>query len=136
MTLTVRYWTIRESTVNTVDDFQIAWLPPQAYEYISPRLKALRAGSTAVELEAHPYVGSLPLDNGDVLRILPRVGEKVFWRMLLFSEGLSEIVRREFDELTQTAYTELGRHLGSPSCHARFSCSYRRLKRIVFVQSA
>jgi 5-methylcytosine-specific restriction endonuclease McrBC regulatory subunit McrC len=104
----VTHWSIRESSANEVDGFQIAWLPPRAYEYVSPKLKTLRDGKIKIELEAGPYVGTLPLTNGDMLRILPRVGERAFWRMLLFSENVPEAVCREFDQLSEVSHAEMG----------------------------
>jgi 5-methylcytosine-specific restriction endonuclease McrBC regulatory subunit McrC len=104
----VRFWDIRESATNTVEGFQIEWLPPQAYDYITPKLRGTRAGNTVIQLEAASYVGTLPLLNGDTLRIIPRVGEAAFWRMLLLSEGLTEVMRREFDELARASITDSG----------------------------
>jgi len=104
----VRFWDIKESTTNTVDGFEIEWLPSQAYDYITPKLHGMRAGNTKVQLEAASYVGTMPLLNGDMLRILPRVGEGAFWRMLLFSEGLNEVMRREFDQIAAASFTDQG----------------------------
>lgn len=104
----MRFWDIRESATNTVDGFQIEWLPSHAYDYLAPKLRGTRADNIKVQLEAASYVGTLPLLNGDILRILPRVGEGAFWRMLLFSEGLNEVMRREFDQIAAASYADQG----------------------------
>jgi 5-methylcytosine-specific restriction endonuclease McrBC regulatory subunit McrC len=104
----MRSWTITESTVTELEGFEIGWLPAGAYNYLTPQIKHTRGGNEVVALESGPFVGTLPLANGDVLRILPQAGEKALWRMLLFSEGLADQMRREFEQFTQVGYTEAG----------------------------
>lgn len=104
----MRSWTITESTVTELEGFEIGWLPAGAYNYLTPQIRHTRGGNDLVALESGPFVGTLPLVNGDVLRILPQAGEKALWRMLLFSEGLADQTRREFEEFTQVSYTDAG----------------------------
>jgi 5-methylcytosine-specific restriction endonuclease McrBC regulatory subunit McrC len=104
----MRSWTITESTVTELEGFEIGWLPTGAYNYLTPQIKHTRGGNEITALEAGPYVGTLPLTNGDVLRIHPQAGEKALWRMLLFSEGLADQMKREFEDFTQISYTDAG----------------------------
>jgi 5-methylcytosine-specific restriction endonuclease McrBC regulatory subunit McrC len=104
----MRSWTITDSTVTDLDGFVIDWLPDGAYNYLTPQIKHSRGGTTSVALEAGPFIGTIPLTNGDVLRIMPQAGEKALWRMLLFSEGLADQMKREFEAFTEVSYTEAG----------------------------
>jgi 5-methylcytosine-specific restriction endonuclease McrBC regulatory subunit McrC len=104
----MRSWTITESSITELEGFEIGWLPTGAYNYLTPQIKHTRGGNEIIALESGPFVGTLPLINGDVLRIAPRAGEKALWRMLLLSEGLAEQMKREFDEFTQISFTETG----------------------------
>jgi 5-methylcytosine-specific restriction endonuclease McrBC regulatory subunit McrC len=104
----VATWTISESAVIELPGFNLDWLPNAAHNYITPQIKHSRSGITSIALEAGPWVGTIPLTNGDVLRILPRAGEKALWRMLLLSEGLAEQLKKEFEDFTRVGYTDLG----------------------------
>jgi 5-methylcytosine-specific restriction endonuclease McrBC regulatory subunit McrC len=104
----MRLWTVTESTITELPDFQISWLPNASYDYLTPQIKHRRGGSEVVALEVGAFIGTIPLDNGDVLRIMPQAGEKALWRMLLLSEGLANQMKREFDEFTQLSYTDEG----------------------------
>jgi 5-methylcytosine-specific restriction endonuclease McrBC regulatory subunit McrC len=76
-------------------------LSDNAYGFLTPHVRETRGGSETISLEAGPYVGTLPLRNGDTLYILPRVGRNSFSRMLFRTEGLDETIRKEFDALSQ-----------------------------------
>lgn len=101
-------WTITESTVTELPGFDLDWLPNAAHEYVTPQIKHSRGGAISVALEAGPWIGTMPLTNGDVLRIVPRVGEKALWRMLLLSEGLGTQLKKEFEDFTRVGFTDVG----------------------------
>ena len=90
-----RRYIVPDSTRTPLSAFQIDWLPPWAFEYLTPRVS--RDG-TSVEIEAGPYVGAIPLANGEVLWIVPRAGQASFARMIVVSEGLGQTVRRDIEE--------------------------------------
>lgn len=102
------HWTIIESTVTELKGFDLDWLPNAAQQYVAPHIKHSRSGAISVALEAGPWIGTIPLTNGDVLRILPRAGEKALWRMLLLSEGLAEQLKKEFEDFTKVGFTDAG----------------------------
>lgn len=100
-----QHWTIIESSVTTLDGFDLSWLPDRAYTYLTPRiLQSVRGTSIAVE--AGPYVGTLPLTNGDILQFVPRAGLKAFGRMLLVSENLASELRQEFQDISELSYDD------------------------------
>ena len=68
----------------------------------------LESGKTVISLEAGPYVGTIPLNNQDMLYIIPRTGRDSFSRMMFVVEGIDEAVRTEFDEFVNLGYTEAG----------------------------
>jgi 5-methylcytosine-specific restriction enzyme subunit McrC len=86
---------IRDSSRTHLAGFSLDWLPPWAYQYITP---SVSRDSCRIELEAGPAVGTIPLLNGDVLWIVPRSGQYAFSRMLLVSEGLDDSVQSEIEE--------------------------------------
>jgi 5-methylcytosine-specific restriction enzyme subunit McrC len=98
-------WRIYDNHLTEVPGFQVEWLPPEAYSYLSPKISKSLLG-TRVSLEAGPYVGSIPLENKDTLFIVPRYGRDAFSRMLLLSEGLADAIRDEFDELAAIGYQD------------------------------
>lgn len=104
----MRLWAITESTVTFLEGFDIAWLPDPAYSYVTPQLKHTKGNRLLVGLESGPFVGTIPLINGDMLRIAPQAGEKALWRMLLFSEGLGGQLDKEFERFTEISYSESG----------------------------
>jgi 5-methylcytosine-specific restriction endonuclease McrBC regulatory subunit McrC len=101
-------WTITESTVTELTNFDLDWLPNAAHRYVTPQIRHSRGGITSIALEVGPWIGTMPLANGDVLRILPRAGEKALWRMLMLSEGLADQFNKEFEDFTRVSYTEEG----------------------------
>jgi len=104
----MRSWAITESTVTFLNGFDIAWLPDQAYSYVTPQLKHTKGNHVLVGLESGPFVGAIPLSNGDILRIGPQAGEKALWRMLLLSEGLAGQLEKEFESFIEISYTDAG----------------------------
>ncbi len=100
-------WQIVESSVTEVPDFNLDLLPVHAYEYISPRVVGSLSGNR-VQLEAGPYVGTLPLTDGQVLQILPRAGLEAFWRLLVVSENLATELDKEFESFGALAHDEAG----------------------------
>ncbi len=104
----MRPWIATDSSVTELVGFDLGWLPDCAYRYLTPQIRHTRGGNEVVALECGPFVGTFPLMNGDVLRIVPRAGEQALWRMLLLSEGLAEQLKREFDDFTQISYTDSG----------------------------
>lgn len=97
-------WTITDSQTTELEGFELAWLPDQAYDYLTPR-RFTGGARDQVALEAGPYIGVLPLRNGDVLYIAPRVGQETVSRMLLMTGRLEHAVRREFEELSRLSYS-------------------------------
>ena len=82
-------YSIYDSVSCHLQSFDLEWLPPWAYEYVTP---STSRDGRRIELRAGPYVGALPLLNGDVLWILPRAGQRAFSRMLILSEGLEDSI--------------------------------------------
>lgn len=101
-------WTVTESALTSLDGFSLEWLPPAAYDYINPEIQRKPDGSVVIQIETGPFVGTIPLENGDVLRIVPQAGEKALWRMLMYSEDLADQLRHEFEKFTQVGYTDEG----------------------------
>lgn len=104
----MKQWTVTESQNTILEDFQLDWLPDEAYNYITPRFKHLLGGRKVIEINAGSYVGSFPLLNGDIFRIVPQIGEGSFWRMLLFAEGLDKEIKDELEDLTESGHDEEG----------------------------
>jgi McrBC 5-methylcytosine restriction system component len=97
-------WEILDSQSTELVGFDISWLPAKAYSYVTPRVEGTLDRVERVYLEAQPYVGALPLKNGDTLYIVPRAGRDSFSRMLLLSEGLDDAIRDEFEDLVRLGY--------------------------------
>ncbi len=87
---------IRDSGSTPVGGFDLDWLPPWAYDYVTPRMS--RDGRR-LELEAGPFVGTIPLAGERVLYVVPRAGHRSFSRMLLITESLDQALQDELDEL-------------------------------------
>ena len=100
----ITHWVISDSQKTEVPGFDISNLPSQAFKYVTPHFVERVPGIRHVYLEAGPYVGTLPLLNGDTLYISPRAGRQSFSRMLLLSEGLKDAIRDEFEELARIGY--------------------------------
>ncbi len=134
-------WYIHDHQAEVLTGFQPEWLPPAAYRYVTPEVSALTTTSPCIRLRAGPYVGALPLQNGDTLYILPRAGREAFSRMLLVVEGLDAAVRHEFDDFSSVAHEESGQApwtvlLARPFAHKlrlieRESLNNRRLPQAV-----
>lgn len=101
----MNFWTIPESLTTPLPTFDVSWLPPAAYRYVTPRVSGGLGGSPIVRLEAGPYVGTLPLQNGDVLYIAPRCGREAFGRMLFLTEGIDKAVDEEFNRLSHIGFS-------------------------------
>jgi 5-methylcytosine-specific restriction endonuclease McrBC regulatory subunit McrC len=97
-------WKIEDSQTTELVGFDLSWLPSQAFAYITPHVHRGSFGANKLSIEAGPYIGTIPLVNGETLYLVPRAGRQSFSRMLLLSEGLSESVRDEFDELVHLGY--------------------------------
>lgn len=100
-------WQILESSITEVPDFSLELLPDHAYEYLTPRIVGGTNGSK-VQLEAGPYVGTLPLADGRILQILPRAGLQAFWRLLVVSENLASELDKEFESFGALAHDDAG----------------------------
>ena len=90
-------WVIRDSSVTAAPGFDPAWLPPAAVRHVTARVEFGKPA--AVELEAGPYVGILPLANGDTLTIAPRAGEASLSRMLAVSENLDDAILHDLNDI-------------------------------------
>lgn len=101
-------WYIYDNQITDTLGFEVSWLSPEAYRYVTPHINHLPAGKTLVSLEAGPYVGTLPLNNRDTLYIIPRAGRESFSRMMFVVEGIEEAARKEFEEFVNLGYTEAG----------------------------
>lgn len=99
-------WEIFDTTSSRLIGFDPTWLPSEAYHYVSPQIRTHREHLPEVWLEAKSYVGTIPLLNGDVLYIVPRIGRDTFSRMLLKTEGLDQSIRDEFDEISRIGLQE------------------------------
>lgn len=97
-------WTIFDSQVTPLLGFDLAWLPEQAATYVTPHITR-QADHEAVALEVGPYVGALPLTNGDTLYITPRVGQQTLSYMLMVTGRLENAVQREFEQLANLGYS-------------------------------
>ena len=104
----MKNWYIYDNQVTETPGLDIAWLPATAYIYVRPHLQRTMLGIVDVHLEAGPYVGSLPLKNGDTLYIIPRVGRESYSRMLFIVEGIEDAVSYEFEEFARMGYEESG----------------------------
>lgn len=91
-------WTIKDSRTTELSGFDPTWLPDQAYAYVTPR-RFVGGADSRVALDAGPYVGLLPLRNGDTLYIAPRIGQESVSRMLLVTARLEDSLDQEFDQL-------------------------------------
>lgn len=102
----MKSWVVYDSRKTYLEDFDIAWLPPQASKYLTPHIQRARDGSQSVALEAGAYIGALPLTTGDTLYILPRIGQQAFSRMLAVTQRLDATFQREFDDFAKLASQE------------------------------
>jgi 5-methylcytosine-specific restriction endonuclease McrBC regulatory subunit McrC len=91
-------WTAEESSTCWLDGFDGAWLPGQ----VSRAVRLVRDGARC-GLEVSGVVGTVPLANGDLLRVRPKVGDYNFVRMLLRADGLFQDLKPEFYELAAYA---------------------------------
>jgi len=95
----------QDNSTTEFQSFDLDWLPASAYEYVTPRV--MQSESTRkVCLRVGPYVGAVPLAGDRVLYLTPRIGRKMFSRMIFVSEGLEKSVSEEFDDLAQIGYDE------------------------------
>jgi len=90
-----------ENSTTWFPQFHEDWLPPSAY----PDIRFVRT-ATKAGLEIGGVVGVVPLENGDSLQIIPKVGHVNFIRMLMVCEGLYGEQKREFDALAAYAQAE------------------------------
>lgn len=74
-----------------------------ATKYITPVFRGRKAGRAHVEFETGPYIGAIPLLDGNTLQILPRAGASTFWRMLWVAAGLNTSQHR-FPELAEIGH--------------------------------
>lgn len=89
-------WSAVESRVTLLPGFDPAWLPSGAFQY----LHIIRRDGVP-GLDVGPYVGTIPLNNGDTLRLTPKCGEMPFLRMLLSCESLFSEARTTFDRFSK-----------------------------------
>lgn len=101
-------WYIYDNQVTDTYGFDISWLPTEAYRYVTPHISQALTGFSTVRLKAGPYVGALPLKNGDTLYIIPRVGRESYSRMLFVVEGLEDAVRKEFEQFVKLGHEKSG----------------------------
>lgn len=124
-------WKITDSTTTYLPDFDLRWLTPQSARYITPHISTRVGGPTTVALEAGPYVGILPLANGDTLYIEPRAGAQVLARMLSVTSRLDASVRTEFED-----FARLGIGESDPVSWLRLLVrSYARQLRVIEAES-
>lgn len=100
----MKTWEVADSKTTEVAGFDLAWLPPSAYRYVTPRIVGQGTKGSVVMIDAGPYVGALPLLNGDTLYVVPKSGRQAFSRMLFVAEGLNKAQPEEFDELVSLGY--------------------------------
>lgn len=99
-------WYIYDNQITETPGLDISWLPAAAYRYVTPHLRRVALRPNDVSLEAGPYIGALPLKNGDTLYIIPRVGRESYSRMIFVVEGLEDAVSKEFEEFVQIGFEE------------------------------
>jgi 5-methylcytosine-specific restriction endonuclease McrBC regulatory subunit McrC len=97
-------WYIYDNQTTDTLGFNISWLPTQVYNYVKPRIKQRRSTLPDIALDAGPYVGAIPLINGDTLYIIPRVGKESYSRMLFVIEGIEDSVNKEFEQYVKLGY--------------------------------
>jgi 5-methylcytosine-specific restriction enzyme subunit McrC len=101
-------WFIYDNQITAVAGFDLSWLPNRAYSYVTPHVGSTESNQSEVRLEAGPYVGTIPLRNGDTLFILPRAGRASYARMLFVAEGLEEAISKEFDRFVNLGHEDAG----------------------------
>jgi len=89
-------WIVYESRTSWVERFPVDILP----ETLDPAIRILTK-KNAVGFEVGGIAGSIPLNNGDTLHIIPKIGTCNFIRMMLTADGLYDESRRIFKELSK-----------------------------------
>lgn len=97
-----RHWVVQDSSISPLPGFDPRWFPDLAYRYLSIR----RYINQSYSIETGPYVGSIPLNNGDTFSISPRCGQESLARMLFKTERLSDSLQHDFTALTQLSATD------------------------------
>lgn len=87
---------VLESSITWLPEFEEKWLPARTHQSI----RVVRTQSK-VGLEIGNVIGVVPLNNGESLQIVPKVGPINFLRMLLHSEGLYGELQKNFDEFAK-----------------------------------
>ncbi len=87
-------WFAKENDTTWLPNFDIRWLPPR----LNPGITIVRSHSE-IGLQVGGVIGAIPLNNGDTLRITPKVGTINFLRMLMTCEGLFQDFSTEFENL-------------------------------------
>ena len=87
---------IVENEIGWLGDLSLDDLPSQLPSTIS-----LHARGRQIGLKADGVVGSIPLANGDTLRIRPKVGPVNFFRLLMVAEGSVPSLKREYDAFVE-----------------------------------
>ena len=82
----------------------ITWLPGVSSSDIPQPLPggiSIHLRSDTVGLESQGIVGAIPLNNGDTIQIIPKVGQVNFLRLLFKAEGNQVSLEREFDDFVK-----------------------------------
>ncbi len=98
-------WTIFDSQITELDGFKPSFLPYTSAKYIKTHVTTSN-GVEKTSLEAGPYVGALPLTNGEILHISPRIGYPALSRMMAYTEGLNASIRDEFQDFAKMSSEE------------------------------
>ena len=80
---------------------QVTWLPGVSSANLPhpwPSSISIRVRSNDVGVEPQGVVGTVPLLNGDVIQILPKIGRVSFFRLFTTAGGLQQELEREFEE--------------------------------------
>ena len=87
--------------IREVREGEIGWLPGLTLKELPSGLPAgitLHSKAGILGVESQGLVGALPLNGGDTLRILPKVDDINFFRLLFKAGGSQNELRREYDD--------------------------------------
>ena len=87
--------------IHQATEGQVTWLPGVSHADIPspwPTSIDIRIRSTGIGVAPQGVVGTVPLLNGDVIQILPKIGRVNFFRLFIKAGGLQRDLEREFEE--------------------------------------
>lgn len=107
---------IEENVVCWLEGLQVSDMPKVLPAGITLHLKAGIIG-----LEAQGVVGAFPLNNGDTIHIVPKIGEVNFLRLLFKAEGQQTSLDKEFENFVQFSLSN-EENVGSIVARQLFVC--------------